>query len=189
MSNALQDQALSTVFDRYNRHIMNNIQRGDYVECLVDALLGPEWTLPWKRGYDWAPWDLKHDSKCKIEVRQSAALQTWPRPKHSRPKPPKFDIAHRKGYWTRCGKWIREPGRHADIYIFAWHPEQNEDVADHRAPEQWMFYVVPTKALPEKQRIGLAEIESLTRPVRSESLTLTVAQLLSALSSDANVER
>ena len=77
MSNALQEQALQTVCDRYDRPVMNNIQRGDYVECVVAVLLGSEWTLPWTTGYDWAPWDLEHEDGTKIEVKQSAARQTW----------------------------------------------------------------------------------------------------------------
>ena len=121
MSDSLQDRALDTVFDRYNRCVMNNIQRGDYAECLVAELLGPEWVLPWTTGYDWAPWDLKHRStKVKIEIRQSAARQPWDTCEDFEAKPPKFDIAPRKGYWTRDNdEWIPKRGRHAPIYIFA----------------------------------------------------------------------
>ena len=190
MSDASQEKALATVFSRYNRPVMNNIQRGDYVECLVAALLGPEWTLPWTEGYDWAPWDLKHVSKVKIEVKQAAACQTWPKKDEcSLAKPPRFDIAPRKGYWALDGEWIPKPGRQAGIYIFAWHPEPCKALADHRAPEQWIFYVIQTKRLPPKQRsIGLAWIEGRTRKVRSGSLARAVEQLLSANSEVAGIE-
>ena len=76
MKDPLQEVALATVFARYSRRVMNNIQRADYVECLVAALLGTEWTLPWATGYDWAPWDLEHVSVANIEVRQAAARQS-----------------------------------------------------------------------------------------------------------------
>ena len=33
MSNSVQEQALATVFARYDRRVMNNIHRADYVEC------------------------------------------------------------------------------------------------------------------------------------------------------------
>ena len=52
MSNSVQEQTLATVFGRYDRRVMNNIHRADYVECLVATLLGPAWTLPWTSGYD-----------------------------------------------------------------------------------------------------------------------------------------
>ena len=52
MSNSVQEQTLATVFARYDRRVMNNIHRADYVECLVATLLGPAWTLPWTSGYE-----------------------------------------------------------------------------------------------------------------------------------------
>lgn len=42
MSDALQERALKAVYERHDRCVMNNIQRGDYVECLVAELLGPD---------------------------------------------------------------------------------------------------------------------------------------------------
>ena len=191
MSNALQEQALDTVFRRYNHRIMNNIQRGDYVECLVAALLGPKWTLPWTTGYDWAPWDLEHDSEFKIEVRQSAARQPWHTDEDFEARPPRFDIAPRKGYFTRNNEWVPQPGRPAGIYIFAWHPKTKKELVDHRAPEQWTFYVIATEKLPKCQRgIGLSGIESRgARKVRSDCLATAVEQLLSANSKDARIER
>ena len=75
--------------------------------------------------------------------------------------------------------WNEDPGRPADIYIFAWRPETKEDLVDHRAPEQWTFYAIPTEVLPAVQRsIDLARIESLTRKVLSDSLAPAVEQLL-----------
>ena len=180
MSNAVQEQALQTVRDRYDRPVMNNIQRGDYVECLVAELLGPEWTLPWTTGYDWAPWDLEHGDGTKIEIKQSAARQTWHKCESFEPTPPQFDIAPRTGYWDREGEWKDEPGRPADIYIFAWHPEARKDIADQRMPEQWVFYLIRATALPESQRrIALSGVkEKGAPPVDSDSLAAAVAELL-----------
>ena len=79
MSNSVQEQTLATVFGRYDRRVMNNIHRADYVECLVAMLLGPAWTLPWTSAYDWAPWDLEHVSGARIEAKQAAARQPWHR--------------------------------------------------------------------------------------------------------------
>ena len=188
MSDSVQDRVLKTVFSRYDCYVMNNIQRGDYVECLVAELLGPEWVLPWTTGYYWAPWDLKHRStRIKIEVRQAAARQPWHTCEDFEAKPPMFDIAPRKGYWTRDNQWKDKPGRPAEIYIFASHPETKKSLTDHRSPEQWIFYVIPTKCLPPCQRsIALSRIESLrARKVRSEGLAGIVEGLRSSLSEDA----
>ena len=191
MSDTPQERALKTVYERYDRCVMNNIQRGDYVECLVAELLRPDWVLPWKTGYDWAPWDLKHRStKVKIEVRQAAARQSWHTCEDFEAKPPTFDIAPRKGYWTRDNEWIPKPGRHAHIYIFAWHPETKKSLADQRSPDQWMFYVLPTKCLPCQRSIALSRIEIRhAQKARSDSLYRAVEEIHRSLSEGAKAKR
>ena len=108
---------------------MNNVHRGEYLECLVAELLGSGWRLPWTAGHDWAPWDLEHISGTRMEVKQSAALQSWHDGK-SASTSPRFDIAPRTGYWTLNGSWIDRPGPPADIYLFGWHPERDRSVAE-----------------------------------------------------------
>ena len=91
----LQERARLQLHKQYGRRIMNNVHRAEYVECLVAELLGPEWTLTWTDGYDWAPWDLEHGSDCKLEVKQSAARQPWHIGENFSASPPRFDIAAR----------------------------------------------------------------------------------------------
>ena len=154
---------------------MNNVHRGEYLECLVGELLGSGWRLPWAAGHDWAPWDLAHFSGTRMEVKQSAPLQSWHDGK-SVSTTPRFDIAPRKGYWTLDGSWIDRSGRPSDIYLFGWHPERDRSVADHRAPEQWRFFVVPASRLPAAQKsIGLAALERLAGATGYESLAAAVA--------------
>ena len=135
----------------YNRDLINNAERGAYVEhMIVLALEGQGWDLTWP----WASWDLKHRDGARIEVKQSAARQTW----HKRPKPPfplpsrgKFGINRpSESYYLEDGTYekTRRPQRHADIYVFAWHPVEDLNEADHRRPDQWEFFVVPEKCLP-----------------------------------------
>ena len=76
MSRSLTEEILATLRGRHDRPVMNNIHRAEYVECLVAALLGPSWTLPWTAGFDWSPWDLEHVSGTMIEVKQAAARQS-----------------------------------------------------------------------------------------------------------------
>ena len=179
MSSCVAKRALDKVFERYNRQVMNNIERANYVECLIATLLGDSWTLTWTTGYEWAPWDLEHDNGTRLEVKQAAARQSWHQCEDFKAKPPRFDIAPRSGYWTRDSKWCDKPGRHADIYVFAWHPETSKRLADQRAPEQWTFYVVRAKCLPPTQRsIGLNFLRCRTTQVESRTLSPAVDHLL-----------
>ncbi|MDE0394862.1 MAG: hypothetical protein OYK82_08810 [Gammaproteobacteria bacterium] len=172
---ALRQRAVASLVRRYDRRVMNNVHRGEYLECLVAELLGSGWRLPWTAGHDWAPWDLEHISGTRMEVKQSAALQSWHDGKSAFTSP-RFDIPPRKGYWTLDGSWIGRPGRPADIYLFGWHPERDRSVADHLAPEQWRFCVVPASRLPAAQKsIGLAALERLVGATGYESLASAVA--------------
>ena len=134
----------------YNRNLINNAERGVYVEHMIFlALKGQGWDLTWP----WASWDLHRDG-ARIEVKQSAARHPW----HQRPKPPfpppyrgKFGIKKpSKGYYPEDGTWkeTQPPQRHADIYVFAWHSKEDLKIADHRRPDQWEFFVVAEESLP-----------------------------------------
>ncbi len=113
--------------------------------------LGSDWRLV---GGDWAAWDLENKNEDRLEVKQSAARQSWNAPS-SGISAPRFDIKKRKGYWKNGTTWVSQVGRFADIYVFAWHPI-TDDSCDHRDPSQWMFYVVPTNQLPDQKSIGLS---------------------------------
>ncbi len=54
----------------------------------------------------------------RIQVKQSAARQSW-HVDDSRPPRPRFFIAHKTGCYEGAA-WIAEPGRNADIFIFGW---------------------------------------------------------------------
>ena len=172
MADSHRDQALKTVRAQYNRRVMNNIHRSEYIEHLVASVLGAPWKLPWTRRYDWAPWDLEHPDGTKLEIKQSAALQPWhlvPGCKRP-PLRPTFDIKERKGFYDECGDWKNCRGRFATIYLFAWHGESDCKRADQREPEQWTFYVVRTECLPEQKTIALSRIRACHCSVPSSAL-------------------
>lgn len=54
-----------------------------------------------------------------------------------------------------------DPGRPADAYIFAWHPIVEHEVADHRHPEQWRFFVLPEQILPNQKTISVNRLKNL----------------------------
>ena len=152
---------------RFEAGVMDNVYRGDYVECMVAHALGDGWKLTWADGWDWAAWDIEHQSGVRIEVKQSAARQSWDRSVESpiRQSTARFDIAPRTGYWPKDGgEWIpfQPPSRPADVYVFAWHGERQRGLADHSDPLQWRFFVVAKSGLPRSQKtIGLRGLERL----------------------------
>ncbi len=150
---------------RYAGPIMNNVSRGDYVECMIASALGADWRLTWMDGWDWAAWDCEHaPSHARLEIKQAAARQTWDKGPPPPRRTPAFDIAPRSGYWTREGEWIDTPGRHADVYVFAWHGS-DDNHADHTDPRQWRFFVVAECYLPKGQKsIGLKRLTTIAAP-------------------------
>ena len=138
----------------YNQCLINNAERGVYVEHMIAlALEEMQWCLTWP----WASWDLQHPDGARIEVKQSAARQSWhevtPPPPHSAVR---FGINKpSQSYFSEDGKNVKTlRQRQADLYVFAWHPEKGLKNdrrllrADHRRPDQWKFFVVPEKCLP-----------------------------------------
>lgn len=159
----------------YDKPIMNNTHRAHFVECLIALALGDQWQLTWQQGWDWAAWDLESESGVRLEVKQAAARQSWDPPETPQ-RIPRFDIAPRDGYWTGEGsEWKDLPGRHADIYVFAWHGESRVELCDQRDAEKWLFYVVPEKDLPGNQKsIGLTALDKMAASHRIAELEGTV---------------
>ena len=84
-------RVLSNLFDRlYGGSIIRNDLRGELVEEIVGQALAPEWQ---PCGSDWGACDLRHEGLgLKIQVKQSAARQTWT-PGSRGPGPTRFSIA------------------------------------------------------------------------------------------------
>jgi hypothetical protein len=135
-------------------------------------LLGPDWKYV---GGDWSGWDIEHKtSRLRLEVKQSAARQSWAdaRSGIGKPSKPIFDIRARTGYYVGS-KWIDLEARPADLYVFAWHPRFDlAEGVDHTDPEQWEFYLLSEKALPTDQKtISLSSLIG-REPIVATSLTL-----------------
>ena len=180
---SLHDQVVQSLNKRfYSQPLIDNVYRGDYVETLILFALGEGWDAVG----GWGSWDLeKGVDGVRVEVKQSAALQTWHRPTSSQKSPPSFDIAPRTGYTTAEAVWVDLPAgervRFADIYVFAWHPEENPDSADHRRAEQWQFFVVPEHRLPDQKTISLNPLQKLATAVTYDQLAATVEKVAAEL--------
>ena len=157
----------------FGRPLVTNVLRAQLVEAMVALVLEPAWH--WC-GADYAPCDLERADGLRLEVKQSAARQSWSTDKPSKPI---FDVAARTGRNEAHG-WVAEYGRAAHIYVFAHHPTF-DDTADHRDPAQWLFYVVPTTALPDVKQIALGTIKAMAEAVPISKLGETVAAVANTI--------
>jgi hypothetical protein len=155
--------------------LVSNIYRGLVAEIIVGSALGPEWQLC---SGGWRGWDFEHPATgCRLEVKQSAARQTWTGARKATAA--LFDIRTRTGYFEGAD-WIADPRRFAHIYVFAHHPIMDAS-ADHRDPRQWRFHVVATDRLPAGKTISLAKVKLLSDAVTWAGLKAAVEALRSAL--------
>lgn len=178
----LHHKVISSIVQRHDRAIMTDGHRQEYLVCLVAELLAPEWVSPWTMGHDWAPWDLEHRSGARIQIKQSAARDPWDVGRRVDTRTSWFNIARPDLFMSRDGELIAPPDRLAEIYIFAWHGVTRESVADHRAPEQWTFFVVPASSLRANLRsIGVHDLVEITDAVEFESLVGAVQKILDDL--------
>ena len=153
----------------FEQRLMNNARRSDYVEALVALALRDG---GWTRKAPWDAWDFDLESGVRLKVKQSTAVQAWGNGE-TRTAPP-FGIAPAKMYWDeKEGRCVPEPGRHADIYVFAWHGAPRE-TADQGDPTSWEFYAVPECDLHEQKSIALKARQGLTAPRRAEDLAVTL---------------
>lgn len=156
----------------YGHRLVRNVLRGELVEQIVLDSLGAGWIA----AEDYGSWDIAHHSGFRIQVKQSAALQTW-HSELSGPSRPRFMIDERLGY-SQQKLAVDEPrARHCEVFVFAWHPIFSKE-ADHRDASQWLFYVVAEPVLPKQKSIGLSGLSSLTAPIGQEALAGALAKML-----------
>ena len=173
------------VEENLNRPLIDNTWRGTYVEYLVWLALSTS-DAQWGVTQNWDPWDIEHKrSGARVEVKQSAARQTWTEYATPKGSPSHgFDIGPRTGYWPPgVDQWIDldPPQRLADVYVFAWHDERKLELADHRDPDQWDFFVVPECKLPAQKSISLNPLKQLSEPVSYDRLSDAVQGALTGL--------
>jgi len=153
--------------------ILENRFRGLFVEELVGMALEPDWSYA---GGDWAAYDfISRCQKWKLEVKQSAAKQSWV----GKPGSGRFSIREAIGLWSgNTWQEFEAPKRPADIYVFGWHALTVPE-ADHTNPGQWDFFVVESSDLPQGYKsISLKAISKETSPVKLGQLRSRVESLL-----------
>ena len=163
----------------YEQRLIGNVERGTYVECMIEMALRechPAWCLT-------ETWSSEGDLEnaktgARIEIKQSAALQTW----HRSPCPTCGSVND----WDVSPSETRPPQfsikqRAVDLYVFAWHPVQDADIADHRRPDQWEFFVVAEESLPQKQALGLEALTRMSDACNYDTVAARVVKVLESI--------
>lgn len=161
----------------FGKPLVTNVFRSMLVEAMIAEALQPSWV--WCAA-DYASWDFQHATGVRLEVKQSAARQSWTTAAAG-PSVGRFDIAHRTGGYVD-DLWVEGRRRFADIYVFAHHPIAGPE-ADHRDPSQWLFYVVAEPDLPQTRSIGLSGIRERSSPVNLSALVTAIESRMAALPS------
>jgi len=179
--NPIASRLASQIFDQ---PLIQNQYRSAFIEAMIAQYLAPSnWRFS---GDGWSGWDFERNDGARLEVKQSAARQTWSEERQFQTRGV-FDIASRAGYYENGTKFIAKRGRPAQIYVFAWNPVfgpdeeyPHEPETDHRNPDQWQFYIVLARLLPENQKtIALSKVQALAAPCKIDELHENVERLLS----------
>jgi hypothetical protein len=163
----MNDTALRLAALLFDQPLIQNQFRSAFVEAMIEPYLARN---GWRYcGANWSGWDFQHELGTRLELKQSAGWQTWDPPKQAKsglppkPGPGIFDIAPRTGWFDEAGAiWTKfpAPARPAHIYVFAWNG-QCGDAADHRDPDQWEFFILPTTALPPRKTVSLRGLRAI----------------------------
>ncbi len=163
----------------YSGRILNNAHRGEVVEMMTLAALGPEWEHV---GLGWHPWDLQrgHGSeRIRLQVKQTAAVQLWGRTVSRtlqfgwKLNPP--------SYFERDnpGEEIESEGWFCDAFVFGIQDETDNQLIDQADPAQWSFMVINVADLkPRTNTMQLSKAKTLWRTVPWEKLRQEVEERL-----------
>ncbi|MCB1045381.1 MAG: hypothetical protein KDC35_20735 [Acidobacteria bacterium] len=137
--------------------LTNNTIRGVLAEFLVAHAAG---VLDGVRD-PWATYDLTTKKGLKLEVKSSGYLQSW---RDTPGRQVSFTIAKSRIFDTEAGKYVGEPKRHADSYVFAMHMERDPKRLNPLDLSAWWFWVVPTQqldALGDQKTMSLSRVQQL----------------------------
>lgn len=178
----MNEIALRLAARLFDQRLIENQFRSAFVEAMIEPYLR---LGGWRYAGDgWSGWDFERADGKRLEVKQSAAHQTWSDPRQTKTRGV-FDIAERTSLAEGSQRRERR-GRPADVYVFAWNGAYGE-ATDHRNPAQWRFYVIPAAHLPAHKTISLARVEAVAEaekpggPVAIEALMTRVSDALANL--------
>ena len=155
--------------------LVSNATRGVLAEFIVARALGI--TTDGVRD-EWAAFDLETPDGVRIEVKSAGFVQSWHQDKLSRIS---FDVKAKRAWDAATNKQATTAARSAHVYVFALHAHQDKATIDPLDLGQWLFYVLATRLLNERQRsqysITLRSLDQLAAPaVAYDGLRVAVEQ-------------
>lgn len=154
----MNETALRLAALLFDQRLIQNQFRSAFVEAMIEPHLARG---GWRYvGGNWSGWDFQHKLGTRLELKQSAAWQTWDPFKQAasglppKPGPGIFDIAPRTGWFDEAGAiWTKlaEPGRPAHVYVFAWNGQYGHAV-DHVTRINGSFSSSPPKLCRREKR-------------------------------------
>lgn len=150
---------LAEVIRRYERPVMSNTHRAEFVEALVALALRDSGWTPKAPG---EAWHFEKESGVRLKLRHSVAEQSWGN----------GEIQSSSRFNITPGS-VESRGRLVPIYVFAWHGDTGES-ADQGDPRSWEFYVVAEPNLPEEKTIALEALKGLASQCGIEGLAAAV---------------
>ena len=156
--------------------IANNANRGVLAEFIVGKALGSTERVR----TNWAAYDVDSRKGIKVEVKSAAYLQSWAQEK---PSTPRFDVSKVQGWDNETEKYITQPRRHADVYVFCLLAyQENKLMLNPMDLSQWEFYVVSTWRLNQDfddyRTLGQSQVQGLSHAYRVEDLQRAVSAVL-----------
>ena len=145
--------------------LVSNATRGILAEYIVARAL----EIPTEKEVrdEWAPYDLEMPEGIKIEVKSAAYVQSW---KQLRYSPINFGVPKTRTWDADSGHYdLSEPGRHADVYVFALFAQREAPISPLDL-DQWKFYALSTTKLDDRKSISLSALEELASPVAYHEL-------------------
>ncbi len=155
--------------------LLNNTTRGVVAEFIVANACGCDLSAPRE---PWNAYDLITPDGIKIEVKSAAYLQAWNQPKGW--SSISFSIKESLHWDADTNEQGNEPGRMADVYVFALLKHKDKNTVDPLDLDQWSFFVLSTIMVAgyprSRSSIQLKSLRGLTTELRFTELEAAVVR-------------
>ncbi len=135
--------------------IVGNTERGKLAEFIVAMALGITESI----SVAWNKYDLLSKEGIRIEVKNSAYLQSWDQQSLSKIR---FSIKPTYGWDSVTNEYDTEKKRQSDVYVFCVLKHKDQATINPLDLSQWEFYVLSTatlnKAVPGQKTISLKSL-------------------------------
>jgi hypothetical protein len=134
--------------------LIGNTARGALAEFVVAMALKQHKGIR----MSWNAFDLLSKEGIKIEVKSAAYIQSWYQKDFSKIV---FSIRPAREWKSETNQLAKEQERHAEIYVFALLKYLDKSAINPLDLNQWTFFVISTKRLPNAKSVSLKKLQSM----------------------------